>query len=164
MYNVGDKIVYPSYGAGIIEAIEEKIIHNEKHKYYAMAVPGSSVKVLLPVERCDELCVRPVISAEEAKKVLESFRDTPVPDDTAWNRRQRENIAKIRSGNIFEILSVLKGMMFRERLKGVSTSERKILSTVKQMIVSELILSGIADRENIENILDDIITECLENK
>lgn len=162
MYNVGDKIVYPSYGAGIIEAIEEKVIHGEKHKYYAIAVPGSSVRMLLPVDRCDELCVRTVISVDDAKKVLECFRDTPVPDDTTWNKRQRENMLKIRSGDIFEILSVLKGLMYRERLKGVSTSERKILSSVKQMIVSELILSGIADRENIENILDDIISECVD--
>ena len=161
MYNVGDKIVYPSYGAGVIEAIEEKVIHGEKHKYYAVAMPGSSVKMLLPVERCDELCVRYVISADDAKRVLECFRDTPVSEDTTWNKRQRENMVKIRSGDIFEILSVLKSLMYRDRLKGVSTSERKILSSVKQMIVSELILSGIADRENIENILDDIIADCI---
>ena len=70
MYNVGDKIVYPSYGAGVIEAIEEKVIHGEKHKYYAVAMPGSSVKMLLPVERCDELCVRYVISADDAESYM----------------------------------------------------------------------------------------------
>lgn len=157
MYNVGDKIFYPNYGAGVIHSVEEKIIGGKKNRYYVIIMPGSSIRVLLPVDKCEELCIRDVITPEEAKILIQHFRDDPVPDEQTWNRRQRENIQKIRTGNAVEILSVLKGLMCRDRLKGLSTSERKLLVSVKQMIVSELVLSGIADKENIENILDDII-------
>ncbi len=161
MYNVGDKIFYPNYGAGIISAVEEKIIGGKKSKYYVLLMPGSTIRVLIPVDKCDELCVRGVIDIAGAKSILERFRTEPIPDEQTWNRRQRENIIKIRTGDVDEILSVLKGLMYRDRVRGLSTSERKLLNCVKQMVVSELVLSGIADKENIENILDDVIEECI---
>ncbi len=161
MYEIGDKIVYPKYGAGIIESIVEKKIGNAKVKYYTLIMPGNSVKVLLPVDKCDELSVRRVMTSDEAKKILEYFRDVPLPDDSGWNRRHRENIEKIRSGDIFEIVTVLKKLMYIDRFKGLSTSERKMFISVREIIVSELVLSGIADRENIYNIMDDVVSKEL---
>lgn len=161
MYEIGDKIVYPSYGAGTVSAIEEKFIHGIKLKYYVLMIPGSTVKVLIPVDKCSQLGVRDVISADKAKEVLQRFRDEDIDDDTAWNRRYRDSISVIRSGDIFAIVKVLKGLMYRDKLRGLSTSERRLLNSVKQMVVSELEFSGVGNRENIEDIMEDIVAGCI---
>lgn len=161
MYNIGDKILYPPHGAGVIEDIEERIVLGKKQKYYIMKMPSEEMTVMIPTDNCDEIGVRYIIGKDEAQKVLEAFRSEPVILDDNWNRRQRENVAKIKTGNIYEVLSVVKALMVRERTKGLSTSERKLLSTSKRVVISEIVLSGAADISDAESIMNDTITELL---
>ncbi len=161
MFAIGDKIVYPLHGAGTIEAIEEKEILGVKKKYYVMRVFCGNMTMLIPVDNCDEIGVRTVIDKKEAKEVLEYFKNEPLYDDENWNRRQRENMQKIKSGDIYKVLDALKALLYRERLKGLSTGERKALSSARQIIVSELIMSGFASREDIELIMDGIIDNLI---
>ena len=157
MYKIGDKIVYPSYGAGVISAVEEKLIQGIKIKYYVLDIPGSTMKVMIPTDKCVQLGVRDVISVYEAQELLRRFRDESIEDDSSWNKRYRDSISVIRTGDIFAIAKVLKGLMYREKLKGLSTSERRLFNSVRQMVLSELELSGIADRKNLEDIMEDIV-------
>lgn len=161
MYNIGDKILYPPHGAGIIEGIEERIVLGQKHQYYILKMPSEDMTVMIPTEGCDGIGVRDIISKEEALKVLEAFRKEPVVLDDNWNRRQRENIVKIKSGNIYEVLSVVKALMLRDHSKGLSTSERKMLSTSKRIMASEIVMSGAASMSDVESILNDTIEELL---
>ncbi len=162
MYNIGDKVVYPMHGAGVIEAIEEREILGEIHKYYIVRLPISGeMTLMLPLDKCDEIGVRNVISAEEAAKVLEAFRTVEVESDSNWNKRHRENMVKIKSGDIYRVLGVVKELMYRDKIKGLSTSERKMLNNAKQIVVSELVLSAVADKEDIESIISDTVDEML---
>lgn len=161
MYNIGDKILYPPHGAGVIEGIEDRVVLGKKQTYYIMKMPSEDMTVMIPTEGCDEIGVRFVIDAEEAKKVLEAFRVEPVVLDDNWNRRQRENVAKIKTGDIYEVLRVVKALMIRERTKGLSTSERKMLNTSRKIMTSEIVMSGAADISDIESILNDTVTELL---
>lgn len=161
MYSVGDKILYPPHGAGIIEGIEEKVVLGKKQKYYILKMPSEDMTVMIPTEGCDEIGVRYVIAKEEALKVLEAFRKESVVMDDNWNRRQRENIVKIKSGDIYEVLSVVKALMFREKTKGLSTSERKMLNSSKRIMTSEIVLSGAASMGDVESILNDTVEELL---
>ena len=163
MYDIGDKIVYPMHGAGIIEGIEDRVILGQKRKYYIMRVSSSKMKVMIPMENTDEIGVRNVIAPQEAKKVLEYFKKTPVSDDQNWNKRQRENMIKIKSGDIYQVSSVLKDLMYRDKSKGLSISERKMLNNTRQILVSELVMSGFAVEEDIETIMDDIVDTMLFN-
>ena len=162
MYAIGDKIVYPLHGAGIIEAIEERIIMGKKQKYYIMRISSCNMTVMIPMDNCEEIGIRDVIDKIEAKKVLESFKNEPLHLDDNWNRRQRENLVKIKSGDLYQVVCVLKDLLYRDRVKGLSTSERKILNNARQIIVSELVLSEIATKEDIEAIMEDVVTSLVE--
>lgn len=157
MYSIGDKVVHPMHGAGVIEGIKEIEVAGVKRKYYMLRFAVGNMTTNIPVDSCDSIGIRDVVDKDEAKKILECFRDMPVTDDTNWNKRQRENMEKIKSGDIYKVLGVLKDLMYRERKSGLSTSERKTLGSARQIVLSELMLSNIADRSDIENILHDTI-------
>lgn len=157
MYCVGDKVVHPLHGAGTVEEIKEMEIVGIKRQYYVVRFAIGNMVTNIPIESSDNIGIRPVIGKQEAKKVLQCFRDADVEDDANWNKRQRDNLVKIKSGDIYQVLAVLKELMYRERLKGLSTSERKTLCSAKQIVVSELVLSEVADISDIESIMNDTV-------
>jgi len=161
MYEMGDKILYPMHGAGIIGGIEERVVLGEKKLYYVMNMPLGAMTVMIPVDSCDDIGVRFIISAEEAAKVLEQFRIIEIDFDDNWNRRHRENMLRLKSGDIYEVLQVVKTLMYMDRKKGLSTSERKMLGVARQIVVSELVLTGVAEVSDIESIMQDTIEEMI---
>ena len=163
LYNIGDKIVYPMHGAGIIEAIEERVVLGKKQSYYIMRMTlNGEMTVMIPLQSCDEIGVRFVIDKEEGAKVLEAFRKAPIEENSNWNKRHRENMQKIKTGDIYQVLGVVKELMYRDKSKGLSTSERKMLNNAKQIMVSELVLSKVAGKNDIESIMCDTVDELFE--
>ncbi len=156
-YNIGDKIVYPMHGAGVIEAIEEKEIMGAKQTYYIMRMPIGDMKVMIPTCNAAEIGIRDVIDQDEADRVLESFRACPTETDSNWNKRHRENVARIKSGDIYEVVRVVKNLMFREKSHGLSTGDRKMLNGAKQILVSELVIAKSIKQSDIENIMNEIV-------
>ncbi len=161
MYCVGDKVVHPLHGAGIIEEIKEMEIVGIKRKYYVVRFAIGNMVTNIPIENSDSIGIRSVIDKNEAKKVLQCFRDAKVEDDANWNKRQRDNLIKIKSGDIYQVLAVLKELMYREKSKGLSTSERKTLCSARQIVVSELLLSEVAEMGDIESIMNDTVEELV---
>ena len=161
MYNIGDKILYPSHGAGVVDGIEEKKVLGKKQFYYTLKMPEEGMKVMIPADGSNDIGIRPVIDCEEGKKALKQFHDEPIVDDVNWNRRQRENITKIKTGDIYQVISVVKNLMYRERTKGLSTSERKMLVTSRRIFASEIVLSGAAEMSDVQRIMEDSISELL---
>jgi len=150
MFKIGDKIVYPMHGAGIIEAIEEKEILGELQKYYVLKMPIGDMKVMIPTRNVGDIGIREVIGSADVEKVFTILKDANVNINTNWNKRYRENMVKIKSGNIFEVADVVKSLVLREREKGLSTGERKMLNSAKQILLSELILAkGISENDII---------------
>ncbi|MCK9478829.1 MAG: CarD family transcriptional regulator [Firmicutes bacterium] len=161
MFNVGDKIVYPMHGAGIIEAIEEKKILKQKQSYYIMKMPIGDMKVMIPVKNSAEIGIRYIIDKATGCEILTKFKTMKTDINDNWNKRYRENMIKIRSGNILDVLDVVKSLMLREKEKGLSTSERKMLCNAKQILISELVLAKVAVYEEIEKELEQAVDiEC----
>lgn len=156
-YNIGDKIVYPMHGAGVIEAIEEREIMGEKQTYYIMRIPIGDMKVMIPTRNAKEVGLRDVIDAEEADRVLASFKACPTEMDSNWNRRYRENAERIKSGNIYEVVRVVKNLMYRDKSRGLSTGDRKMLNGAKQILVSELVVAKSIKQSEVENIMNEIV-------
>jgi len=154
MFNVGDKIVYPMHGAGIIESIEEREILGQKQNYYVVKMPVGGLKVMIPTRNVDDIGVREVIGSHEVDKVFAILQDQNINVTANWNKRYRENMLKIKSGNIFEVADVVRTLMLREKEKGLSTGERKMLNSAKQILVSELVLAKEADQVEIEDIIN----------
>lgn len=161
MYDIGDKVVYPMHGAGIIEAIEQGEIMGKVKKYYVLRIPVGDMKVMVPMDKADDVGLREVIDDSEADKVLNVFKTYKAEIDANWNKRYRENMARIKSGDIYEVTRVVKSLMYREMEKGLSTGEHKMLSNAKQILISELIVAKMKKKEEIENMMIEIIKEEL---
>lgn len=161
MYCIGDKVVHPMHGAGIIKDMKKIILAGVERDYYVVCFAVGSMISDIPVDGCEKIGIREVITKDEAKKVLDYFHTLEIGDDINWNKRQRENIVKLKSGDIYQVAGVLKELMCREKRKGLSTSERKTLCSAKQIIMSELILSEVAGENDIQLILDDTVSEAV---
>jgi Transcriptional regulators, similar to M. xanthus CarD len=158
MFNVGDKIVYPMHGAGVIESIEEKEILGQKQDYYVMKMPFGDMKVLIPTHNIDEIGIREIIHTCDVDKVFAVLQEHSINVSANWNKRYRENMVKIKSGNIYEVADVVRTLMLREHEKGLSTGERKMLNSARQILISELVLAKGSDQFEIENTINDYLS------
>lgn len=164
MHNIGDKIVYPLHGAGVIEAIEEKEVLGEYGKYYILRMSYDDLKVMFPIEGVAANSVRDVIPEGEADNVISYFKAFYEEISNNWNRRYRENMQKIKSGNIYDVAQVVKMLMLRDKVRGLSAGERKMFVNAKQILISELVLSKSSTQENIEHELAEIVDKLIEEK
>ena len=162
MYKIGDSVVYPMHGAGVIEGIEVKEVLGKSQSYYVMKIPMGDMKVMVPMANAIDVGMRDVIDKSVAQKVLEEFRFVETDVIQNWNKRFRENMVKIKSGDIFEVSAVVKSLMLRDKEKGLSTGERKMLSNAKQILISEIVVSTGMKHEDIENRLISMVDEELE--
>lgn len=162
MYSVGDSVVYPLHGAGVIEAIEEREVSGKVDSYYVMRIPFGDMRVLIPVAGADKIGVRDIISENTVDEVLKSFKTVEEDKGLNWNKRFRENMVRIKSGDIFEVAGVVKSLMMREKEKGLSTGERKMLTNAKQILISEIVIAKNSSYEAVDDVLKSIVAEELE--
>ena len=153
MFNVGDKVVYPMHGAGIIEGIEEKDILDEKQSYYIIKMPGE-VKVMIPTANAEVVGVRDIIDKETAGKVFKVLEEDSTDMSVNWNKRYRDNMEKMKSGDIYEVADVVRNLSFKQKEKGLSTGEKKMLLNAKQILVSELTLAQNANKDQVEEMVN----------
>ncbi len=153
MFQIGDKIVYPMHGAGVIVGIEQKTILGEAHNYYVMQLSVSSMRVMLPTNNTDAIGVRDIVSPGTADKVIEYFRTCDEETEQSWNRRYRENIDKMKRGNLFDIALIAKTLTLRDRRRALSNAERKMLLNAKSILISELVLAKQSTYEDMETLL-----------
>lgn len=162
MYHIGDRVVYPMHGAGIIESIEERRILQQRCQYYVMKMPVGDMTVMIPVANSEEIGIRDVITEDEARLVLDEFEKLDIDTNDNWNKRYRENMEKIKDGRILDVACVVKSLMVRDKLKGLSTGERKMLTTAKRIFISELVLSELGDSVRIEERINSIVDQVAE--
>lgn len=150
MFKIGDKVVYPMHGAGIIDKIEERKILDSTREYYIMRIPFGDMKVMIPVDNITEIGVRGIVSEGQIDSVMELLGEciTQMPDN--WNKRYRENMIKLKSGDVFQVSEVVRNLMISEKEKGLSTGERKMLLNAKQILISEIVLVRSIDIEQAE--------------
>ena len=118
MFEVGDKIVYPMHGAGVIESIEEREILGQKQNYYIVRMPIGDMKVMIPIDNVEDIGIREIIGVQEVEKVIETLKEQNTIVTNNWNKRYRENMGKIKTGDIFEVAEVVKTLMVRDKEKG----------------------------------------------
>ncbi len=153
MFKVGDKVVYPMHGAGKIESIEERSILDETQQYYIIKMPGE-VKVMVPTAKAEENGLRYIIDKETAGKVIKVLEEDCTKMSDKWNKRYRDNVEKIKKGDIYEVADIVRNLVFKQKDKGLSTTEKKMLLNAKQILVSELVLAEESNQDQIEEIID----------
>ena len=127
LFNKGDKVVYPMYGAGIIEDIEEKTIDGSKNLYYVLKIPVGNLKIMISASKADALGLREVSPSSEVLSIINNASPISMPDN--WNVRYKENMERIKSGELKQVVQVFKTLIFRERKKSLSSAEKKMLGT-----------------------------------
>lgn len=157
MFLVGDKIVYPMHGAGVIEAIEKRDILGQSREYYVLRMPIGEMRLLVPVGAIPEAGLRPIVGKDAAAKVFSLLSEEASDEQGNWNRRYRSNMDKLKSGSIFELAEVVRNMTRRDQQRGLSTTEKKMLDNARQLLVSELALVEGLDPQSVINK----VSECL---
>jgi CarD family transcriptional regulator len=158
-FDVGDRVVYPMHGAGVIERVEEKEVLGESQDYYIMKLPIGDMKVMIPVDGVEQIGLREVINEEQLKHVFDVLRSEKTAMSSNWNRRYRANAEKLKTGDIYEVAEVVRNLTIRDQERGVSTGERKMLDNARQILVSELVLAKDIDEVEANNLLDEVLAE-----
>ena len=156
-YNIGDKIVYPMHGVGVIEKIEEKNILGKDNLYYIMKLSVSDMTVMIPVEMSEKLGLREVINEKEINDVLSSLKENPEDLENDWKARYYNNHDKLKSGSIFDLAEIVRNLYRRNSEKELSTSEKKLFESALQLMIEEISLSQDIEKVEVEHM----ITETL---
>ena len=154
MFQIGDKVVHPMYGAGVVDSIIQKTVDGVERDYFILALSNRAMVVMVPTENCSEIGVRPVVNQEQADQILAAIPNIQVEMTANWNHRYRENMERMKSGDLFEVARVIKGLTIRDQKRGLSTGERKMLHSAKQILLSELVLSKSVSYESAEEQLN----------
>lgn len=157
MFSVGDKVVYPMQGAGVIQGIEEKRILGEERKYYIFRLPDNDINIMIPVDSCESVGIRQVSPREVMDKVLETLHQESTAMNPNWNRRYRENMDKLKTGDIMQVAEVVRNLVRHDREKKLSTGERKLLNGAKRILVSEFVMSLGIDSAAAETLVEEAI-------
>ena len=150
MFQVGDKIVHPMHGAGIVDSIVTKKINGVTHDYYILKLPVGGMVVMIPTATSQLIGVRAVVDAQRADQVIAAIPALTVDIVPGWNQRYRENMVHLKSGDLLEVAGVVKSLTRRDAARGLSTGERKMLHTARQILISELVLAQNATYEEME--------------
>lgn len=159
VFKVGDRVVYPMHGAGIIEAIEDKEVLGQRQTYYIMRLPIGDMTVMIPTKGAEEIGIRQVIGEKELEEVFAILRADRTQMSSNWNRRYRANTEKLKTGDVYEVAEVVRNLTIRDREKGLSTGERKMLDSARQILISELVLARSVSEDEAAQILEDVLAD-----
>ena len=150
MFQPGDKIVHPMHGAGVVDSIVSKKVNGVTRDYYILKLPVGGMVVMIPTATSQTIGVRAVVDAKEADKVIAAIPGLEVDMTPGWNQRYRENMVRLKSGDLMEVAAVVKGLSRRDEARGLPTGERKMLHTARQILLSELVMAQSASYEEME--------------
>ena len=151
MFNVGDKVVHPMHGAGVIDSIVSERINGKTQEYYVFHMPVNGLVLKIPVCNSQLVGLRSVVDATAADTVMLALPGLEIDITTNWNRRYRENLERLKSGDLYEEGRVIKCLTLRDVERGLSTGERKMLHSAKQIFISEMVLATDEPYQEIES-------------
>jgi CarD family transcriptional regulator len=159
-YSVGDTVVYPHHGAGIIESTQQRELHGKTCDYFVLRMTYGDLTLLIPAASCHEVGVRDVVSGAEVERVLDVLRDTRGEKKGSWSRRFKENFEKLRSGDVFQVAEVVRNLTIRGADGGLSAGERRMLSNAKQLLLSELSVAIGKDEQGTDELIREVMLEA----
>ncbi|MEO5680566.1 MAG: CarD family transcriptional regulator [Acidimicrobiales bacterium] len=156
-FDVGDRVVYPQHGAAVIEKRETKAFFGEEREYLVLKVAFGDLTVMVPADNTDEVGLREVINDEEVEEVFAVLRKKEARMPTNWSRRYKNHVEKLKSGDIYQVAEVVRNLSIRDKDKGLSAGEKRMLNRARQILVSELTFALEVDEETAEQRLDEAL-------
>ena len=160
MFTKGDKVVYPHHGAAVIEDLVEREIFGERRTYFKLRLAHGDLTLMVPIDNTEEVGLRGVVSKREVKKVFDLLREEEEAIATNWSRRYKTNLAKLSSGDIYQVAEVVRNLSIREKEKGLSAGEKHMLAKARQILVSELTFAFDSTEEKAEAMLDKVLEDA----
>ena len=154
MFRIGDKIVHPMHGAGIVDGIVTRKVNGVLRDYYSLRLPVGDMVVMIPTESCREIGVRAILTGDQVEQILCQIAGLEVALEPNWNHRYRENMLRLKSGDLLEVAKVVKSLMLRESRRGLSTGERTMLHSAKQILISEIGMAQSISYQEAESRMD----------
>lgn len=156
-FKVGDKAVYPAHGVGLVKGIESHDFDGFRQTFYVLKILDNGMTIRVPVQNASAIGMRKVISREHVDKIYEVLRDRDVPtDNQTWNRRYREYMNKIQTGDPIEVAKVLRDLALLRNEKNLSFGERKMFDQARCLLVQEISVAKDTDEKTIEGELDSL--------
>lgn len=150
MFYLGDRVVYPMYGAGVIKEIEKKEIDGVEGVYYVISMPIGNLKITVSANKAEQLGLRKIVDSSQVYEALHNSLIASNQENNNWNQRYKENLEKIKTGKIEKLAEVIKNLWSREKEKGLSSAEKKMFTNAKQILISEVILSEEIGKDEAE--------------
>jgi CarD family transcriptional regulator len=152
-FHIGDKVVYPNHGVGVIEQISSRTIGASVEKFYLLKIKASSLKVMVPFQNVNSVGLRRVVRNGEIQKILDFLTDGECLNNADWKYRFKENSERMRTGSLLEVAGVLKGLLMLNQSKPLSFREKKMLERARYLLVSELAMAKNCEERAIEDLL-----------
>jgi CarD family transcriptional regulator len=159
-FAVGQKAVYPARGIAEVVGIEQKEIQGRLQSFYVLALHGTGPRILVPVDKADQVGLRPVAGADDVEEVLHILREKAIRfDRQTWNRRYRGFMEKIKSGSIFEVAEVFRDLFRLKGTKTLSFGERRMLDTARDLVVKEISVARKKDAATVARELERVLAD-----
>jgi len=159
-FSIGDKVVYPNHGVGVIEQISSRTIGSQVERFYLLKIKASSLKVMVPFQNVGSVGLRRVIRNGEVQKVLDFLSDGKCENHTDWKYRFKENSDKMRTGSLLDVAEVLKALLLLAQEKPLSFREKKMLERARYLLVSELAMAKSWEEPEVEDLLNKALGKC----
>lgn len=157
-FSIGETVVYPNHGTAVIEDIENRTIKGEDRMYLVLRILGQNdLVVRVPACNLDLVGVRDVVDQEGLEKVFDVLRAEHTEEPSNWSRRFKANMEKLHSGNVIKVAEVVRDLWRRDRDKGLSAGEKRMLTKARSILVSEMALAEKVTDERAEEMLDEIL-------
>ena len=152
-FHIGDKVVYPNHGVGVIEQISSLTVGTTVEKFYLINIKSSSLKVRVPFHNVGSVGLRRVVKNGEIQKILDFLTNTEFSANADWKDRFKENSDRMRTGSLLEVAGVLKNLLMLGQSKPLSFREKKMLERARYLLVSELAMAKNCEERQVEDLL-----------
>ena len=159
MFRKGDTVVHPEHGAAVIEDLRERDFLGERKKYFVLRLAYGDLTLMVPVDSTQDVGLRQVVAKKEVTKVLDVLRQDESKMASNWSRRFKNNIEKLRSGDIYQVAEVVRNLSIRERQKGLSAGEKRMLGKARQILISELVFAMAYTEDKAGGMIDKVLDE-----
>src|SRR5437773_12558326 len=159
-FHIGDKVVYPNHGVGVIEQISSRTIGEVVEKFYLLKIKASSLKVMVPFHNVNTVGLRRVVKNGEIQKIVDFLMDGECDNNADWKYRFKENSERMRTGSLLEVAAVLKGLLLLNQSKPLSFREKKMLERARYLLVSEIAMAKNCDENYVEGMCPNALAKC----
>ncbi len=163
-FEVGDKVIYPNHGIGVVKRIETKTILGTTCGFYSLRMTSSETTVLVPIDNVENVGLRGAIADHEVKKLFTLLGNGKIENHQNWKGRFKDNSDKMRTGSVYDVVDVLKSLNFLSQSKNLSFREKRMLDRAKFLVVSEVSEVTSEPAEAIEEKVNKALERCLANR